>query len=116
MVESFKIVVVCIAAAILYGIIHDQFTTRICVEYFTVFHPLIFGTKSPTLMAFGWGVVATWWMGAFLGILLAAAARGGSQPKLSTAALLWPIGKLLLIMAACAALAGVAASRWHNTA
>jgi hypothetical protein len=36
-VEAFKIAITCIAAAILYGIIHDQITARICVEYFTMF-------------------------------------------------------------------------------
>lgn len=107
MFESLKIVLVCIAAAILYGIIHDQFTARICVEYFTLFHPPVFGTKSPTLLAFGWGVIATWWMGAFFGILLATAARAGSHPKLSVVALLKPIGKLLAVMAGCASMTGL---------
>jgi hypothetical protein len=73
MFESLKIIRVCVAAAIVCGIIHDQFTARICVEYFTVFHPPIIGTKSPTLLAFGWGIIPTWWMGAFLGVLLAVA-------------------------------------------
>lgn len=106
--ESLKIVFVCIAAAILYGVIHDQITARICVEYFTVFHPPVFLTQSPTLLAFGWGVIATWWMGAFLGILLAIVARIGSRPKLSAAAVLRPVGKLLVMMFGCALSAGLA--------
>jgi hypothetical protein len=106
MVESLKIILVCVAAAICYGIVHDQFTARICIEYFTVFHSPIFGTQSPTLLGIGWGVIATWWVGAFLGIMLAVAARAGSRPKLTAIALLRPIGKLLLTMAACAALSG----------
>ena len=57
--ESLKIVVGRVLAAILYGIVHDQFTARICVEYFTVFHLSIFQTHSPTLLAYGWGVIAT---------------------------------------------------------
>jgi hypothetical protein len=105
--ESLKIVFACIAAAILYGIVHDQFTARICVEYFTVFHPPIFATRSPTLLGIGWGIIATWWVGASLGMLLALAARAGSRPKLAAATLLIPIGKLLLVMAACAAISGV---------
>jgi hypothetical protein len=105
--ESLKIALACIAAAILYGIVHDQFTARICVEYFTVFHPPVFATQSPTLLGLGWGIIATWWVGGLLGFLLAVAARAGSRPKLSAAALLSPIGKLLLVMAACAVLSGL---------
>jgi hypothetical protein len=100
--ESLKIVLASIAAAILYGIVHDQFTARICVEYFTIFHPPVFATDSPTLLGIGWGIIATWWVGAFLGVLLAIAARAGSRPKLRAAALLASVGKLLLVMAAFA--------------
>jgi hypothetical protein len=105
--ETFKIVLVCIAAAVIYGIVHDQITVRICVEYFTVFHPPVFATQSPTLLAFGGGFIATWWVGAFLGVLLAVAARAGSRPKLSATTLLKPIGKLLAVMAGCAFVAGL---------
>ena len=108
MIESLKIVLTCIVAAIFYGILHDQFTARICLEYFTVFHPPIFNTQSPTLLALGWGIIATWWVGAILGFLLAIASRAGSRPKLPAAALLTPIAKLLLIMGTSAALSGFA--------
>lgn len=107
MIESLKIFFVCVIASILYGIIHDQITARVCLEYFTVFHPPVFATQSPTLLAFGWGVIASWWMGALLGVLLAIAARAGSRSKLSAESLLKPIGKLLTIMFACALLAGL---------
>jgi hypothetical protein len=106
MLESLKIILTCVVAAIIYGIIHDQFTAHICVEYFSVFHPPVFPTQSPTLLAFGWGILATWWVGAFLGVLLAIAARAGTLPKLTSSALIRPIGKLLLVMAVCAALSG----------
>lgn len=105
--ESLKIVIGCIVAAVLYGIIHDQFTARICIEYFTVFHPPVFPTQSPTLLGIGWGIIATWWVGAFLGVLLAFAARAGSRPKLSAVVLIKPIGKLLVAMAVCAAISGL---------
>lgn len=108
MVEYLKIILACMAAAIIYGILHDQITARVCVEYFTVFHPPVFATQSPSLLAFGWGVIATWWVGLFLGLLLAFAARSGSRPQLSAVELLRPIARLLLIMAACALAAGVA--------
>jgi hypothetical protein len=105
--ESLKIVLASIAAAILYGVVHDQFTARICIEYFTVFHPPVFVTKSPTLLALGWGIIATWWVGAVLGFMLSFAARVGSRPKLPATALIRPIGKLLLVMAACATASGL---------
>ncbi|HEX2952191.1 MAG TPA: hypothetical protein VHV83_21870 [Armatimonadota bacterium] len=105
--QSLKIVVGCIAAAILYGIVHDQFTARICLEYFTVFHPPVFPTQSPTLLGIGWGIIATWWMGAFLGVLIAIAARAGSRPKLTAEALVRPIVGLLVMMATLAVLCGV---------
>ena len=81
--EFIKIVLTCIAASIVYGIVHDQFTARICVEYFTVFHPPVFATDSSTLLGIGWGIIATWWAGAIIGLLLAIAAREGSRVKLT---------------------------------
>jgi hypothetical protein len=107
MVESLKIFFGCIVAAILYGVLHDQVTARICVEYFTVFHPPVFATRSPTLLALGWGVIATWWVGAFLGLLLVISTRAGSRPKLSAVSVFKPILKLLLVMAGGATLAGL---------
>jgi hypothetical protein len=105
--EFLKICLLCIIAAISYGIIHDQFTARICLEYFTIFHPPVFPTQSPTLLALGWGILATWWVGAFLGVLLAIASRVGDQPKLAIGQVLPYITRLLLVMAASALSAGV---------
>jgi hypothetical protein len=107
MLEFFKIFFVCILSAIVYGIVHDQITARVCLEYFTVFHPPVFQTQSPTLLALGWGVLATWWVGAFLGFLLGIASRAGSYPKLSAGTLLKPIGKLLALMFGCSLSAGL---------
>ncbi len=97
----------CVAAAIVYGIVHDQFTAHICVEYFSVFHPPVFPTQSPTLLALGWGVLATWWMGAFLGVLLALSAQVGSRPKIAASDLTRPIAKLLCVMGFLAAVSGL---------
>jgi hypothetical protein len=106
-VEFIKIVLACTLAAILYGIVHDQVTARICLEYFTVFHPPVFLTRSPTLLAFGWGTIATWWAGAIVGILIAVAARFGARAQLS-ARDLWPlILSLMAFMAICALAFGV---------
>jgi hypothetical protein len=105
--QSLKIILTCVVAAVLYGIVHDQFTSHICVEYFSVFHPPVFSTTSPTLLALGWGVIATWWMGAFLGVLLAFAARAGSRNKIDASELVRPTSKLLVAMGFLATVAGL---------
>src|SRR6202521_4121238 len=104
--ESFKIAVTCVVAAVLYGIVHDQFTARICIEYFTIFHPPVFHTHSPTLLGIGWGILATWWAGAFFAVPMILAARAGSRPTLRASALVPSIAWLLVCMAASAVLFG----------
>jgi hypothetical protein len=104
---TLAIIALCIASAVIYGILHDQVTARVCVEYFTVGHPPVFGTESPTLLGIGWGIIATWWVGLLLGVPLAAAARAGSRPKRSARSLVRPILTLLAVMAACALVAGL---------
>jgi hypothetical protein len=105
--QAVRIIFLCILAAVTSGIIHDQVTARICVEYFTVGHPPVFPTDDPTLLGIGWGIIATWWVGLFLGIPLAVVARAGPRPKRSAASLVKPIACLLAVMAVCAALAGL---------
>jgi hypothetical protein len=106
--QFIKIIGMCVLAAVGYGIVHDQITARICVEYFSVFHPPILGgTQSPTLLAFGWGVIATWWVGVLLGVPLAIVARVGDWPRLTASDLLPMIRSLLIVMAVCAFVAGV---------
>src|SRR5262245_4206019 len=105
--QFLAIVALCVSAAVTYGILHDQVTARVCVEYFTIGHPPIFDTDDPTLLGIGWGVLATWWVGALLGIMLAVAARAGSRPGRSAASLVRPVAWLLLLTAGCAFLAGL---------
>ena len=88
--ELVKIVLLSVLSAVVYGILHDQVTARVCVEYFTIGHPPVFPTDSPTWLAFGWGVIATWWAGLFLGLPAAIACRVGALPKLDAADLLRP--------------------------
>ena len=107
MMESLKIIALSIAAAVVYGVLHDQVTARICVEYFTIGHAPIFGTDNPTLLGIGWGILATWWVGLFLGVPLAVVARAGKRPPRSAASLVRPIAALMLVSALGAALAGL---------
>ncbi|MHB0937026.1 MAG: hypothetical protein ACYDCO_27875 [Armatimonadota bacterium] len=106
--EALKIWSLCVAAAVLYGILHDQITVRVCPEYFTVYHPHLIDTSSLTVLAIAWGVAATWWVGAALGIPVAICARVGRNPRLSARQLLLPIGILLLVMGVSAMTAGLA--------
>jgi hypothetical protein len=101
------IIALAVLAGITYGILHDQVTARICVEYFTLGHPPIFRTTSPTLLAIGWGIVATWWFALPLGCALAYAARLGERPKRSAGELVRPLLVLLGAMASLALVSGV---------
>ncbi len=101
------IILICTAAAVLYGVLHDQITARVCVEYFTVFHPRLIATESPTLLGLFWGVWATWWVGFLLGVPLAVAAQAGSLPPVRPSELIRPLGRLLLIMALLATTAAL---------
>jgi hypothetical protein len=76
------------------------------VEYFTIGHPPVFATTSPTLLGIGWGILATWWVGLILGVLLALAARVGRWPKRDAAALVRPVVILMLACGVCALAAG----------
>jgi hypothetical protein len=106
MVRFGAIVLLCIVAAVVYGVVHDQITARICVEYFTIGHPPVFETADPTLLGLGWGVIATWWVGLILGLPLALCARVGSWPKLSASDLLRPLAIMLAVVGALAATSG----------
>ena len=105
--EALKIIGLCVLAAVVYGIAHDQVTARVCVEYFTVGHPRVFDTESPTLLAIGWGIIASWWVGLLLGAPLAFAAIRGPRPRRSARSLLRPVSMLLVCMAGTALVAGV---------
>jgi hypothetical protein len=105
--EGVRIVSLCVLAAIAYGIVHDNVTARICVEYFTVFHPPVPWVGSePTALALYWGSVASWWMGLGLGVPLAVFARWGRPPHVTAADLIRPLSRLLVIMAVGSAIAG----------
>ncbi|REJ66312.1 MAG: hypothetical protein DWQ31_14660 [Planctomycetota bacterium] len=99
------IVLMLVVAAVVYGVLHDQVTVRISLEYFTIGHASLFATRNPTWLACLWGLVATWWVGVLLGVPLAAAARWRRWPRREPHSLVRP----LLILMGCAALLAIAA-------
>lgn len=105
--ENVKIVGLGVAACVAYGIAHDMVTAHLCVEYFALEHPAIVPTDSAVVLALVWGVVATWWVGAILGLLLAAASRWGQYDKLTARDLLLSVVRLMALVGVCAFLAGV---------
>jgi hypothetical protein len=108
MIASLKFLLYCIAVAIVYGILHDQVTARVCVEYFTIGHPIIIDTDSPTILALLWGVVATWWGGLIIGLLLIANAYIGPWPSYPVRKLYRPVATIMLIATPIALCAGIA--------
>ena len=104
--EAIKIMLFATAAAIVYGVLHDLVTAHLCVEYFTIAHPPVFPTISPILLALGWGVIASWWVGLALGVGLAMAARIGPPRKSTLAELRRPVLRLMLATAAAAFVSG----------
>ena len=104
--KNAQVILLSILAACAYGVIHDQITIRLCLEYFTVAHPPLFHTTSPTLLALCWGVAATAGIGAVLGMVLALVSQSGPAPyPISRVARL--ILLLLTAMAGSAVVAGV---------
>lgn len=102
-----RIVATCVVAGVAYGLVHDQITAHLCVEYFTVGHPTIVETESPLVLGLLWGVIATWWAGAILGALLGLAATLGPWPSVSAGQLQRPILRLLGAMGLGAAVMGL---------
>lgn len=103
----FGIVLLVVVAAVGYGITNDMITVRVSLEYFTVGHPPVFKTTSPTLLALGWGVLATWWVALPFGFLLAAVSQNGRKhPPLSTRIVARLIIRLLAVMALAALVSG----------
>lgn len=102
-----KIIVSALVLSICYGILHDLVTAHFCVEYFTIGHPKVIKSESPVLLAFTWGIIATWWVGLPIGILIAVCNQFGRYPPLDYTLILRMILKLLLWMFGIAIIAGV---------
>ncbi|MEL1251647.1 hypothetical protein [Aurantiacibacter gilvus] len=107
LIETLKIVGFSMLTAVLYGVAHDMVTAHLSLEYFTVAHPPLISTENPVLLALGWGVATTWWVGLILGVALALASRAGSRPVLALADVRRSIVRLMLVSAITAVLAGL---------
>jgi hypothetical protein len=114
MKERAQIVLLSVVAACSYGVIHDQITARLCIEYFTIAHPPLFHTSSPTLLALCWGVAATAGLGAILGVVLALVSQSGGKDPYPVAQLARSILLLLITMGAGAFVAGIAGYELSN--
>jgi predicted lipid-binding transport protein (Tim44 family) len=79
-----------------YGALQDQFTARLCPEYFTVAHQPIPGVTDPTVLGLAWGFLGGWWGGLLLGL---GVARAGDIAR-AVAALLAAVGAVSAL--ACA--------------
>jgi hypothetical protein len=106
--HALRIVLFSLGCAVLYGIVHDQVTARICVEYFTVGHPSLLGLRDPTVLGILWGIIATWWVGLALGLLLALVCRLGTRPTLTVRDVRWPILVVMLGVGLTSLIAGLA--------
>lgn len=104
--NSFKIILSTTFLAISYGILHDMINAHLCVEYFTIGHPKVIESTSPVTLALVWGVIATWWVGLPLGMLLAMVSQFGKRPVIPVKVVLRYAIYLLIIMFIVAAIFG----------
>ena len=102
-----KILLLTMLFTLAYGIVHDQVTVRLCVEYFTVAHPPLFTTTSPALLGLGWGVAAAGPVGFLIGSLLASVATSPGLPPVSGRQLASRLGGVFGLTACAAAGMGV---------
>jgi|GEM_PF-636315 len=121
--ETSKIIALVMGASVLYGILHDQVTARICLEYFSRgFHQtnvtawpstgvlgtakkILQTTESPTVTACIWGPIATFGIGLLSGGLLSFASRFGEKNKYTAQKLIIPVMTVMTVTGVCSALA-----------
>ncbi len=102
----FKITLSTLITELMYGIIHDMITAHLCVEYFTIGHPKIIDSESPVVLAFTWGIVATWWMALPMGLLFASFNHFGKNKSLSYRQVMVLVFKFVLVAFGIAFFAG----------
>jgi len=104
--QKAKVTALGVGVAVVYGILHDQITVRLCVEYFSLAHPPLFPVSSPTLLGLCWGIAATLGVGLILGYLLAQASQSPGLPPMAMRSLLCPLLVVIAVTAAGAVVAG----------
>jgi hypothetical protein len=93
------IVLLAVAMAIAFGILHNLVTVQISPANFTVGHARIVPTDSPLILAIAWGIATPFVAGLLVGVPLSLVATVGSRPQLSAARLVLPIAALCMVMA-----------------
>jgi hypothetical protein len=71
------------------GIALDMVTAHVAVEYFSVYHPRIISSQRPFDLALAWGIAASWWFGAVVGLVLAFFNGRRQQPMSAPRILKW---------------------------
>ena len=104
--QKAKVILLSVGAAVAYGIVHDEITARVCVEYFSLAHPPLFPFSSPTMLGLCWGAAATFGVGLVLGYLLAQASQSEGLPGMPIRAIVRPLLVLLAVTGLAAAVAG----------
>jgi hypothetical protein len=109
---------IAVAAAAMYGIVNDQITATISPEYYSVYKHQQFApalkqiglTDAPTrVQALAVGVMATWWFGLFLGIMLGISSVVGRNAPLSTRRYVGAVMWVMSVTLGFSALFGVVA-------
>lgn len=99
--EAVRIVLYCTVASVIFGWAHDAVTANVWVDYFTVHHPKLVDSQSPWVMAFLWGVLATFWVGGFGGLMIACCSFVGALPPPSVEMVQKWIRNGIVIVFAC---------------
>jgi hypothetical protein len=107
--SPFLRVVVCFLAEAGYGMVQDQFSVRVCQEYFTVAHARLGTLDDPTLLGIAWGGMAGGSGGLLLGLLLGITATSGRWRPLSVRELTMPLLWFLAGQAVMTAVCGLSA-------
>ena len=101
-----RIVLLCVAVAVGFGVVHNQVTVSLSPEYFTIGHASTFEWSSVRVRALGLSLLVGAWLGASLGALLAAIAQNGKRPRLRARDLARPLAMLLLVAGCTSAVLG----------
>ena len=97
-------ILLCVAFTILFGVLHNQVSARVSLEYFTIGHRALIHSTSPTLMGIAWGIHSTWWVGVALGLVLVLSGMAGGWEKRTARSFIRP---LVLLFCFCAMASGV---------